>query len=109
MLMGVKEVAIGSITWFDHAPITLTLRMNEQSPGKMRQLRLNQSLPEDEIVEAEVIKELQYYFQYNTTPEIDVGIIWEAHKTAIRGSLIKHGSRIKRRGTDGHTCFRTST
>lgn len=75
MLTAVKEVAIGSITWSDHSPVSLTLTMNEYSSDKRRQWRLNESLMEDKMVVEDVIKELQYYFQYNTVEETDAGII----------------------------------
>lgn len=96
MLSPVKAVDIGNTTWSDHALVTLTLTLTEYSLSNTRQWRLNESLLEDKLVIEDVIKELQYYFQYNITPEVDAGIIWEAHKTLIRGVLIKHGSRIKK-------------
>lgn len=71
----------------------MTLTINEYSFCKTRQWRLNETLLEDKVVVVEdVIKELQYYFQYNTSSETNTGIIWEAHKTVIS----KHGSRIKK-------------
>lgn len=94
--MAGKEINKGSITWSDHALVTTTLAMNEHPVGRMRQWRLNESLLEDKVTLEEVIGELQYYFQYNSIPETDAGIIWEAHTTRIRGVLIKHDSRIKK-------------
>lgn len=43
-----------------------------------------------------MVKELQFYFQTNGTPGSDLEIVWEAHKTVIRGVLFKHGARIRR-------------
>lgn len=69
--------------------------MTEHAFSNTRQWRLNESLLDDKLVVEDVIKELQYYFQYNLTPDSDAGIIWEAHKTEIREVLIKC-SRIKK-------------
>lgn len=40
--------------------------------------------------------ELNQYFQTNDTADCDPGILWEAHKSVMRGVLIKHGARFKR-------------
>lgn len=61
------------------------------------QWRLNESLLQDKDVLEDVTKELDFYFSTNDTPDCDPGIIWEAHKAVIRGVLIKHGTRIKRK------------
>lgn len=61
--------------------------------------RLNESLLQDAMVMEEVLKEVTCYFQVNNTPECTPGVIWEAHKAAIRRILIKHRARIKRERT----------
>lgn len=96
MLLAVKAVDVGNITWSDHAPVTLTWNITEHPSPNSRQWRLNESLLEDKSVIEDVTKELQYYFQYNATPEVDAGIIWEAHKTVRRGFLLNMALEIKR-------------
>lgn len=39
---------------------------------------------------------MKHYFSINDQPDCDPGILWEAHKTVIRGVLIRHSTRIKR-------------
>lgn len=67
---------------------------------KTNQWRLNESLLQDKDILEDVTKELNYYFTTNDTPDCDPGNIWEAHKAVIRGVLIKHGARIKRKRTE---------
>ena len=99
-LHSVQSTKIGSITWSDHAPIFLVYELKDLRQSRPNQWRLNESLLEDKEVLEDVIKELRFYFNSNDTPECDPGIIWEAHKVVIRGVLIKHGSRIKRKRTE---------
>lgn len=61
------------------------------------QWRLNESLLQDKDVLEDVIKELDFQFSTNDTPDCDPGTILEAHKAVICGVLIKHGARIKRK------------
>lgn len=96
-LQAIKETTIGSITWSDHAPITLRYAL---TPCGLRPpWRLNEGLLKDPVVLAEVTKEIGHYFASNDTPDCDTGLVWEAHKAVIRGILIKHGSRIKQQRT----------
>lgn len=94
-LHAVRTVNIGPITWSDHAPISLTYALQDSLSIRSTQWRLNESLLQDTDVPEDVIKELGFYFKINDTPECDPGIVWEAHKTVIRGVLIKHRARIK--------------
>lgn len=58
--------------------------------------KINDSLIQMPEVVAEVAKELRQFFAENTNSEIASTMVWEAHKSYIRGLLIKIGSRIKK-------------
>lgn len=98
-LQAVKDTAIGSITWLDHAPVTLQYALTDFHRGKRKPWRLNESLLQDPEVLADVIKEITHYFHINDSTDSDMGLEWEAHKAVIRGGLIKYGVRIKRQRT----------
>lgn len=41
---------------------------------------------------------IKEYFEINKTEEVSDQVVWEAHKTVIRGDLIVYGSYIKKEG-----------
>lgn len=86
-LEAVHDPVIGNITWSDHAPITMRCDLSTTSTSRTKFWRLNESLLQTPEVMTEVTNEL-----YNCDP----GILWEAHKSVIRGILIKHGACTKR-------------
>lgn len=58
--------------------------------------RLNENLPGDSTILADLEASLKTYFELNTTDEVSAQALWEGHKTVILGVLIVHGSRIKK-------------
>uniref|UniRef100_A0A8C5MXA6 exodeoxyribonuclease III n=1 Tax=Leptobrachium leishanense TaxID=445787 RepID=A0A8C5MXA6_9ANUR len=77
---------IGSITWSDHADVSLKLIPFAPSPG--RRWRLDPFLLNKPGV-ADTIKETtSEYFQLNDTPDISPQILWAAYKPVIRGKLL---------------------
>lgn len=92
-LHAVKASAIGSITWSDHAPISLSYALTDSLTSRTKYWRLNESLLHDKDVISEITRELQFYFSTKDTVDCNPGIVWEAHKAVIRGVLIKHGSK----------------
>lgn len=95
-LEAVHSVEIGNITWSDHAPFTMRYALSSTLNSRPIFWRLNESLLQTTVVMTDVTNELKQYFQTNDTEDCDPGILLEAHKTVIRGMLIKHGARIKR-------------
>ncbi|XP_077319612.1 uncharacterized protein LOC143942237 [Lithobates pipiens] len=89
--------SIEPTTWSDHAPILISYSLTDGRTAKVGTWRLNESLLQDAEVLQEVVRGLEQFFALNDTPDISPGIVWEAHKAVIRGVLIKHGARIKRR------------
>lgn len=53
-------------------------------------------LDREEIVEKLGVK-IKEYSEINKTGEVSDQMVWEAHKTVIRGDLIAYGSYIKKR------------
>lgn len=95
-LEAVQNVGIGNITWSDHAPITMHYCLSSSLITRSKFWRLNESLLQTLEVLTDVQTELTHYFRINDTGDCTPGIVWEAHKTVIRGILIKHGACIKK-------------
>uniref|UniRef100_A0A8C5PEU3 Endonuclease/exonuclease/phosphatase domain-containing protein n=1 Tax=Leptobrachium leishanense TaxID=445787 RepID=A0A8C5PEU3_9ANUR len=94
-LRGIQDCIIGPISWSDHAPVTLQLADSYSTRGNST-WRLNDSLLSRPEVVEDVRHTLTHYFSENLTPEISPPILWQAHKTVVRGVLIKWGSHFKR-------------
>ncbi|OCT69297.1 hypothetical protein XELAEV_18040610mg [Xenopus laevis] len=54
----------------------------------------------DKEICVEITNALKEYFLNNTPTDTSLAIRWDAHKSVIRGILIKHASRIKRIKTE---------
>uniref|UniRef100_A0A8C5LU48 Reverse transcriptase n=1 Tax=Leptobrachium leishanense TaxID=445787 RepID=A0A8C5LU48_9ANUR len=95
MLHLIRTVSIGSITWSDHAPVLLDLDIPDL-PSRHYQWRLNESLLKD-VVHRECLSDaIAQYFDENDNGEVSDPILWEAHKSVLRGQLIQLGARCKR-------------
>ncbi|XP_063806719.1 synaptotagmin-like protein 2 [Pseudophryne corroboree] len=90
-----EDASIGSITWSDHAPVSLSLSAPSRALGPWT-WRLNESLLYDAYCKSELDKTLSEYFDINDTGEVSEITIWEAHKCVIRGKLIQLGSFVKK-------------
>lgn len=93
-LSKVKNVAVGSIHISDHAPISLDVELVGSARTPF-QLRLKESLLQDSVVMADVVKEQTQFFSLNLMSDSTPMTIWETHKPFIRGLFIKHGSDLK--------------
>lgn len=89
----VTAVRIGSITWSDHAPvsieITLDPRMFPSSPWR----------PNSHIItdpkHAEIVRQaLVEYFATNTGSVANHQVVWLSHKATIIGTLIALVARV---------------
>uniref|UniRef100_A0A8C5LTP6 Endonuclease/exonuclease/phosphatase domain-containing protein n=1 Tax=Leptobrachium leishanense TaxID=445787 RepID=A0A8C5LTP6_9ANUR len=86
---------IGSITWSDHAPITLDFEANYPARG-MGNWRLNDSLIVSGADVSDTSAVLREYFALNVTEEVSISSAWLAHKAVVRGHLIQRGATRKR-------------
>uniref|UniRef100_A0A8C5WKN8 Endonuclease/exonuclease/phosphatase domain-containing protein n=1 Tax=Leptobrachium leishanense TaxID=445787 RepID=A0A8C5WKN8_9ANUR len=94
----VSDCKLGSMSWSDHAPITLQLP-DSRAPTGRSPWRLNESLMSRPEVVEDVQRTLENYFKENTTPDVNPLTIWQAHKTVVRGVLIKWGSYFKKQNS----------
>uniref|UniRef100_A0A803TZ67 Reverse transcriptase domain-containing protein n=1 Tax=Anolis carolinensis TaxID=28377 RepID=A0A803TZ67_ANOCA len=72
----------------DHCPLELKLNYK---PG-MKKWRLNENLLQKEEDIEKNKKLLKEYFLFNTTADVDDGIIWDASKAVMRGNFIQQNA-----------------
>lgn len=91
----VVSSSIDVISFSDHAPVHLTLQLGPmaRSPPSWR---LNEALLQSEETRSEILNTLREYFSVNEGSVSNPLVVWEAHKTVVRGALIKIGARLKR-------------
>lgn len=86
---------IGTISWSDHAPITLSLRLNQTCPVPYVWRNNTYLLARPETKDMVMLK-LKEFFTLNAPSVTDRFILWNAHKAYIRGILIQVSSRWKK-------------
>uniref|UniRef100_A0A8C5WHL5 Reverse transcriptase domain-containing protein n=1 Tax=Leptobrachium leishanense TaxID=445787 RepID=A0A8C5WHL5_9ANUR len=91
----IRTVSIGSITWSDHAPVLMDLEVPDLPP-RQYQWRLNESLLKDVVHREYLTEAITHYFDENDNGEVTDPLLWEAHKSVLRGQLIQLGARCKR-------------
>uniref|UniRef100_A0A8C5LNC2 Endonuclease/exonuclease/phosphatase domain-containing protein n=1 Tax=Leptobrachium leishanense TaxID=445787 RepID=A0A8C5LNC2_9ANUR len=97
-----RRASIGTATWSDHAPTSLTISSPLFCPT-ISNWHLNDSLLSDPLVEEEDRQVLTNYFEENAGGTVTSPIVWEAHKCVIRGFFICKGAeRAKLRSTQRH-------
>lgn len=94
-LSKISAAKIGTQTISDHAPISLTLDL-QNSSRRQQTWRLNTSLLSDPTLLPVITNNITDFFKHNNTPGTDPLLVWEAHKCTIRGVLIGMGSRRKK-------------
>lgn len=110
----VCKTDIGTISWSDHAPVSLLLKLDParypSSPWC-----LNTSLLQDPDYLPQIQVAIIKYFCFNAPSVSNPPILWNAHKACIRGTFIKLASIAKKKFTktvDDPTveirCFETS-
>lgn len=95
-LPNISSSEINTITWSDHAPVTMTL---EDSPSisRTRIWRANAAILNSPTHSTHIRKCLEEYFATNSGSVQDNTTLWNAHKAFIRGILIQIGARERRR------------
>lgn len=88
-------VDIGPITWSDHAPVTLML-LGAMPPLRRCHWRLNERLLKQPELRAELLQHVEDYFRTNCGSVSSPAILWEAHKSVIRGHCISIATRLKK-------------
>lgn len=97
-LARVVNTSIDVISFSDHAPIHLTLRLGPvtRTPPSWR---LNEAMLQSEEIRSEIQAKLREYFSVNEASVPNPLMVWEAHKTVVRGILISIGARLMRERT----------
>lgn len=96
MLEKIAGAAIGNMTFSDHAPVSLHLKMGE-TEAQGTGWRLNEDLLADNVILKRLKEELEWFFKINIPGEVNEATIWEAHKTYIRGILMMIGGERNKR------------
>ncbi|CAH2283439.1 Hypothetical predicted protein [Pelobates cultripes] len=94
-LDAIQTAEIGTASWSDHGPVTLQMDSPRVRPTT-RLWRLQDSLLLDPSVKEKVSEELTSYFTLNETGDLPATTIWEAHKSVLRGTLMRLASQKKR-------------
>lgn len=91
----IDSAQILPISWSDHAPVTLTLKLGTPL-RRPYNWRLNNFLLQHVPSRTELESTLQYYFAENDTPDVSLPTLWAAHKTVLRGRCIALSSVMKK-------------
>lgn len=94
-LQMVTEARIGIQSLSDHAPISLVADICTPVTSS-NTWRLNTSLLTDTELLPRIRTAISNFFKTNNTPDMDPIMIWKAHKSTIRGELIKMGTQRKK-------------
>ncbi|CAH2327654.1 LINE-1 reverse transcriptase [Pelobates cultripes] len=102
LLPNITDCSIGSIVWSDHAPITMTMQDQYQHRGRSPWC-LNDTLLHNTNFTTKLSDNLRTYFELNNSSEITATILWQAHKSVLRGLLVTQASFLKRQQEREHT------
>lgn len=91
----VDRCDVGTITWSDHAPITLSICINNPSQAPFI-WKNNAFLLANPEIKKKVSSALEEFFTLNSSSVPEGFTLWNAHKAYIRGILIQISSRWKK-------------
>lgn len=100
-----SDASIAPITWSDHAPVSLTMKLNSV-PLRACHWRLNEYLLKNPDYREELRKSVSSYFELNAGSVSSASVLWEAHKAVFRGNAIELGSRLKKSAKAQDTLLR---
>lgn len=93
---------IGSRIWTDHSPVFLSLVIPDTSK-RTPTWRLNENLLCDPVVIADITETIKTFMSVHDTDFIPFPVKWEMLKCVLRGTLIKHGARLKKANSQSIT------
>lgn len=85
----------GIISLSDHAPVALSLKPGSSNRRSFN-WRLNAALLTDQTIQDYIHDSIRSYFLDNKDSDTNPLNNWEAHKTVIRGNLIRWGALRKK-------------
>lgn len=86
---------IGGFLWSDHAPIYLEIKVIEHVKAKGN-WSLNDNLLKDKDCIEDIRKTIREFLPIHEKDETSPPMQWKTLKCVLRGTLIKHGSRLKK-------------
>uniref|UniRef100_A0A803JHJ3 exodeoxyribonuclease III n=1 Tax=Xenopus tropicalis TaxID=8364 RepID=A0A803JHJ3_XENTR len=99
LIPNAHQAHILTVPWSDHSPITLTLTSLWQRPTEFS-WRLNDSLLKIKTTFTPIKQAVENYFRENQGSVSSPTTLWEAHKTVIRGEIIRISSTKKKQATE---------
>lgn len=98
LLQKISASVIHTMTWSDHAPITISIDNTGHQRNTFLWKANNYVLQHPKY--SQVIKEdLTEYFSLNTGTVADPTMVWNVHKAVIKGSIMKLSSVCKKKRT----------
>ncbi|CAH2250641.1 Hypothetical predicted protein, partial [Pelobates cultripes] len=94
-LSHLRGAEIETATWSDHGSVGIELESPLYRPRKWT-WRLNEALLLDPGTKDQIRQALEQYFGENDTPEASPISVWEAHKSVLRGILIRIASQKRK-------------
>lgn len=95
LLSQIVDCSIGTITWSDHAPISLSVSFSQSRPAPFS-WRNNTYILSNPTHQSVLANKLNEYFSLNSTSSVSEFTVWSAHKAYMRGVLIQLSSRLKK-------------
>ena len=79
----------------DHAPVGMTIKLLSQR--SRRSWRLDPLLLADSDFVEFVSEQIDFYLETNRTDDISASTLWEALKAYLRGQIISHNARTRKK------------
>lgn len=95
-LTKITDSSVGTITWSDHAPVSVNVA-DRPHPPRNKIWRANAAIIQSPEHSAYIRKHLEEFFDLNEGSTSNNTILWNAHKAFIRGIIIQLSAREKRR------------
>lgn len=96
LLQNISASTIHTVTWSDHAPISINLFSKPSHPHTCMWWT-NNYLLQDTTNAASLCRHLDNFFSLNSNLVIDPATAWTAHEAIFRGIFIQLGSHAKKK------------
>lgn len=96
LLQNIIDARIHSIAWSDPAPISVKLP-NANSYQKSYIGRMNNYLQQQPENIEYISQKIYVFFSDNVGSVSDPAVLWNAHKSFVRGLFIQLGSQVKKK------------
>lgn len=98
LLQNISASVIHTVTWSDHAPISISI--NDTTPQRNTFLwQTNNYILQHPSYSLDIEKHIHEYFDVNKGSEGDPVTVWNAHKAVIRDNIMQLSSMCKMKST----------